>query len=323
MDFRNTLQNPRSTPLSQAKELYQIVMAPIKEDLEQAGAKTLMLSLDGALRYLPVAALHDGEHYVVEDYLLVIYTAAAGLDIKDKPRGRWQVGGFGLSKGFKELAPLPYVPSELEGIVRRDKTDPDGILPGVIYLDDAFSQEALESVLAARYPVVHIASHFELNPGTEQNSHLVLGDGSPLTLAKIKYEDYDFGGIDLLTLSACNTAVGGTSANGSEIESFGTLAQDQGAKGVLATLWPVVDLSTGRLMQSFYSVHQEQPGITKVEALHQAQLRFIRGEIKAENNQSEIRGMRISRIEEDFEKESSDYTHPFYWAPFILMGNWL
>jgi tetratricopeptide (TPR) repeat protein/CHAT domain-containing protein len=331
MDFRTTLQNPRRSPLSQALELYRLVLAPINEDLKQARAKTLMLSLDGALRYLPVAALHDGDSYIAERYLLAVYTAAAGLDIKDKPSARWQVGGFGLSQAVLNLEPLPHVPYELESIIRRDRSDPDGVMPGVIYLDEAFSQESLESVLTARYPVVHIASHFELKPGTHRNSRLVLGDGTTLTLEKIRYDDYDFGGVELLTLSACDTAVGGAGINGSEVESFGTLAQDQGAKGVLATLWPVSDQSTGILMKNFYRLHVERPSMTKAEALHHVQLQFIRGQIVAKNTQDKTRGMRVSSLDTETEKEAgsfisdseTSYTHPFYWAPFILMGNWL
>ena len=113
------------------------------------------------------------------------------MDIKDKPAGRWMVGGFGLSRAAGDLDPLPYVSDELESIVRRDVSDKDGVLPGVIYLDEAFSEEAMESVLIQGYPVVHIASHFELKPGTKDDSHLVLGDGSTITLAKIK-EDVAF-----------------------------------------------------------------------------------------------------------------------------------
>jgi CHAT domain-containing protein len=166
------------------------------------------------------------------------------LDIKDRPADKWRVGGFGLSKPVRGFKPLPAVLAEQEGIVRRNSTDPDGVMPGVIYLDEAFSRESIESVLEEQYPVVHIASHFELKPGTMESSYLILGDGTMLTLAKVKNDDYDFGGLELITLSACNTAVGETWANGSEVESFGILAQDQGAKGVLATLWPVSDIVT-------------------------------------------------------------------------------
>ena len=332
MDFRITLHNPRRSPLSYAQELYQIVLAPVAEDLRQAGAKTLMLSLDGALHYLPVAALHDGECYVAERYLLTIYNTEAKLVIKDRPTGGWQVGGLGLSKAVLNLDPLPNVPAELEGIVRRGPLDQDGVLPGVIYLDELFTQEAIESVLSEEYPVMHIASHFELTPGTIQNSHLVLGNGTTLTLAKIREYGYDFGSIEMLTLSACNTAVGGTEADGSEVESFANLAQMHGAKGVLATLWPVLDQSTGIFMKNFYRVHKEQPDITKVEALHQAQLLFIHGEIRTEEKQSRserVENLRLSQQETSEGEESftpnpnTPYAHPYYWSPFILMGNWL
>ena len=330
MAFRKTLQNPRQSPLKQSQELYRIIIGPIDQDLRQSGAQTLMLSLDGTLRYLPLTALHDGEHYLVERYQVTMYTAAAGMDIKDKPSDRWLVGGFGLSHAVRNLDPLPNVPFELEGIVRRDVSDQDGVLPGVIYLDKAFSRETVESVLAEEFPVLHIASHFELKPGTKDDSHLVLGDGNKLTLAEIKEKDYDFGDVEMLTLSACNTAVGATGENGSELESFGTLAQDQGAKGVLATLWPVADRSTGILMQNFYRLHQDQPGMTKAEALRHAQLLFINGESAAGTLEDTTRGMRIAEVRSETEGEelfASDdknrYTHPFYWAPFILMGNWL
>jgi CHAT domain-containing protein len=331
MDFRTTVQSPSRTPLLLAQELYQIIIGPIEQDLQQAGAQTLMLSLDGALRYLPIAALHDGKSFLIERYGIALYTAAAGMDIKDVSAGRWMVGGFGLSHGVGDFDPLPHVPAELEAIVRKDASDEDGVLPGVIYLDEAFSEEAIESVLIQEYPVVHIASHFELKPGTKEDSHLVLGDGNTITLGKIKEDNYDFGGVEMLTLSACNTAIGGTEANGSELESFGTLAQDQGAKGVLATLWPVVDRSTGILMQNFYRLHADQPHMTKAEALRQAQLAFIRGETEGGGTPDDkTRGMRVSKVKDEKGEtglynpdEKSPYSHPFFWAPFILMGNWL
>lgn len=333
MDFRITLQNPRRSPLSHAQELYQVIFAPVAEDLRQAGAKTLMLSLNGVLRYLPMAALHDGENYVAEHYQLTIYNTAAKLVIKDRPTEKWRVGGLGLSKSVLNLTPLPNVPAELEGIVRRDDPlDKDGVLPGVIYLDESFTLEAVEAVLAEEYQVMHIASHFELMPGTIQNSRLVLGDGTTLSLAKIRDDGYDFGGVELLTLSACNTAVGGAGANGSEVESFGSLAQMHGAKGVLATLWPVIDQSTGIFMKNFYRLHKEQADMTKAKALQQAQMLFIHGGPGTGEKQGDTQRARKARIyrgktfdeDDSFTLDpNSPYAHPYYWSPFILMGNWL
>jgi CHAT domain-containing protein/tetratricopeptide (TPR) repeat protein len=327
MSFRKTLQNPRRPHLEEAQALYKIFIAPIDPDLKKVKAETLLLSLDGTLRYLPVAALHDGKCYLVERYQLAIYTAAAGFNFRKGPTGGWEVGGLGLSRAVRNLEPLPFVPEELEGIVRRNKSDEDGVLPGVIYLDEAFSQETFKSVLKEHFPVVHIASHFELNPGTQNDSYLVLGDGTALTLRQIRDDKFDFNDVEVLALSACNTGVASSGPSGSEVESFGTLAQDQGAQGVLATLWPVADHSTGVLMQSFYKLHAEHPDLTKAEALRQAQLDFIRGKWVAQNGAIRTRGMKVSQVEESTggipHNAKNLYTHPFYWAPFILMGNWL
>jgi CHAT domain-containing protein len=198
------------------------------------------------------------------------------------------LSGFGLTRSVPGFDPLPAVREELETIVRQ------GILPGEIYFDDQFNAAQLRTALDKRAPVLHIASHFVFQPGTEADSFLVLGDGSRLSLAELKR--YRFRDVDLITLSACETAVGGgKDANGKEIEGFGVLAQRQGAKGVLATLWPVADESTGTLTQGLYRIRQASPEVTKAEALRRAQLQLFRGK----------------------------YAHPFFWAPFILMGNWL
>jgi len=220
----------------------------------------------------------------------------------------------------------------LEGIVHHGPLDKDGVLPGVIYLDESFTQEAIESVLAEEYPVMHVASHFELVPGTIQNSHLVLGNGSALRLADIRANGYNFGSVELLTLSACNTAVGGKKADGSEVESFGNLAQMHGAKGVLATLWPVMDKSTGIFMQNFYRLREEQAGMTKAEALQQAQNLFIQGGAHDDARKSDTKRAVKERVSQEkrFAGEESftpdprvPFAHPYYWSPFILMGNWL
>ena len=112
---------------------------------------------------------------------------------------------------------------------------------------------------------------------------------------------------------------GGRDANGREIEGFGALAQRQGAKAVLATLWPVVDRSTGEFMQTFYRIRQTEAGITKAEALRRAQVQFIRSNATANGTSS--RG--VDAPENGSTKAGGALQHQFYWAPFILMGNWL
>ena len=183
--------------------------------------------------------------------------------------------GLESPRGFPAL---PTVPDELRGIIR-DPTQrsPDGVLPGLVHLDEAFTAAALRAALRQSPPVVHIASHFQLHPGDDMASFLLLGDGSQLPLAQLKTWPQPFQGVELLTLSACNTAVGSTGAEGTEVEGFAVLAQRQGAKAVVATLWPVVDASTTELMHTFYRLREGQPGLPKVEALRQAQLALLRG----------------------------------------------
>jgi CHAT domain-containing protein len=270
--------------------LYELLIKPIEEELAQTQAKTLMVSLDGPLRYLPIAALHDGEQYLVERYATVMYTQAAKktLQAPPKPVSQWKVAGFGLNDSS-----LPATEIELENIVCHDKNDPNGILPGVIYLNDNFTQQNLQNVLKEKYPLLHIASHFTWNLGTYLLSYLSLGDGSALTLADIR-ENYHFKDIDLLTLSACQTSVGyNNPATGREIEGLGILVQDKGANGIIATLWNVdADGATSEFMLGFYRLLTT--GLSKAEALQKTQQDFIK-----------------------------EYAHPYYWAPFILMGNWL
>lgn len=295
--YREVLQNPARDPLPLAQSLYRWLIGPVAADLQQAGAQTLMVSLDGSLRYLPLAALHDGSVYMVERYALAIYTEAAKDRLKDRATPRWRLAGLGLTREVEGFSALPSVKEELEGIVR------SGALPGEVWLDDQFTAERLRDVLDKRPPVLHIASHFVFRPGAEANSFLLLGDGSHVSLAELKR--YRFRGVDLITLSACDTAVGGgKDVNGREIEGFGALAQRQGAKGVLATLWPVADSSTGRFMQTFCRIRQADAGISKAEALRRTQTEFLR-----ETGAAPGVGLSLR--------------HPFFWAPFILMGNWL
>ena len=302
-EFRTVLLNPNLDPVPLAQELYKILVGPVAKDLADAHAKTLMWSLDGTLRYVPISALHDGAGYLMEKYRIAVFTPASRSRLEKPPTAKWRGLGLGVSKG---AIPLPYVSEELQGIIH-DSADPassEGVVAGKILLDDSFTKTAMkEALLRGRsYPLVHVASHFRFKPGNEFDSYLLLGgeekdsdEKRHLTLAEIKSGTNIFRGVELLTLSACNTAVG--SGEGAEIENFAVLAQLKGARAVVATLWPVDDRSTMRLMQTFYRLRNDSPGQPKVEALRQAQLSLLRGATAA-------------------------YAHPYFWAPFILIGNW-
>ncbi len=320
--FRKTLSNPNQDPLAQSNALYQLLVQPIAADLRAAGAKTLMLSLDDTLRYLPFAALHDGKNYLIENLSIVMETEAVRDKLAQLPKDNWKVWGMGVTKGGADYPPLPNVALELNDI-----TGSKGVLNGKIFLDKDFTESSLRDGLDQGYPIIHIASHFAFSPGSVDNSFLLLGDGSRLSLGQIKTQ-LNFSGVELLTLSACETALGdaGAEHHGVEVESLGALAQQAGAKAVLASLWPVADDSTALLMRELYKSHKEDH-LTKGEALRHAQLALLRGTAHFDAATQAKRGLtRVDATQPvgNFKPDSRvPFAHPFYWAPFILMGNWL
>jgi CHAT domain-containing protein len=232
------------------------------------------------------------------------------------------VWGLGITKPGPGYEALPYAGVELNGIAGQK-----GILAGKVMLDTAFTERSLRDGLDQSYPIIHIASHFQFTPGSMDDSFLLMGDGSHLTLAQIKTK-LNFNSVELLTLSACETAVGddSTSHHGVEVEGLGAIAQQAGAKAVLATLWPVADASTAALMRALYQAHKVDR-LDKADALRQAQLALLRGSAKIDESDNASRGLRRTSASQSggsFKvNPAAPFAHPYYWAPFILMGNWL
>jgi CHAT domain-containing protein len=290
--FWASLSKEGSDFLPLAKRLYDLLFSPLERALKEGSKTTVILSLDGALRYIPFGALHDGHGFLLERLRLPTYSPAAQEATIETDQVEWTAAGFGASRSFSNLPPLPYVVEELNSIIGRNGTD---VLPGDLYLDERFTEEALREATCGQYSVAHIASHFVFSSsGTEENSYLLLGDGSILTLRELREGSWNFSSLDLLTLSACETGLGGSwNRDGKEIDGLATIAQHKGARGVLATLWKVADHSTPIIMKRFYEAHQYQH-LSKIDALRVSQLSML----------------------------ESPYAHPCHWAPFILVGNW-
>jgi CHAT domain-containing protein len=325
--LRRVLQSPARDPRPLAQEMHKILLGPLQKALDAAGAKTLMWSLDGPLRYIPVAALHDGDKYLVERYSNTIFTPASTSNLKDEPGDKWRALGLGVTREKPGFSALPSVEAELRGIIANEGAPAAasalGILPGTIALDDGFTEAAMKGALRKRPALVHIASHFQFQPGDETTSFLLLGDGKHLSLDQIK--NISFGGVKLLTLSACDTASGGTSADGTEVEGFAVLAQRQGAQAVLASLWPVADSSTQQLMHAFYREREKLAGTPKSHALRQAQLSLLgeKAPAAARPNPAPIEERGARGLQPKFEADpEAPFAHPYFWAPFVLIGNW-
>ena len=238
---------------------------------------------------------------------------------------------MGISRKYQDgLNPLPSVVTELDDIVRDPQVPgANGVLPGTILLNGQFTERAMESQLEEQKAIVHIASHFVFKPGDDSASYLLLagkesaGDGYHLTVAEFRDNpNLSLSDTALLTLSACETGVGGNAGNGREVDGLAMTAQLKGARAVLSSLWGVNDNSTGELMADFYKRWADGGGkVMKVEALREAQLDLLNGKVTPE---TEIDGRGVSTVENERDKEAvpTGYTHPYYWAPFVLTGNW-
>jgi len=286
-------------PLVQASlaKLHALLIAPIQADLQAAGARTLMLSPNDKLRRIPFAALFDGQQYLVQRYTLTMFNEAVPTPVSQWRRGAWQVAGMGLTREVsKELGPLPKVREEVQGILQQRG------IAGQHWLDDDFNRPRLLAALGGGFNILHVASHFQLIPGRPDISGLYLGDRSQLTMIDVVRSDLRFDNFDMVNLSACETGVGGGKQDhGQELESLGARVQVQGAQAVMATLWRVADESTAPFMQAFYRARGAE-GLNKAEALRQTQMAFVDGAVRRSKGKA--------------------WQHPYYWAPFILMGNW-
>lgn len=333
------LKTPEYDPQPAAKEIYDIIFAQITAKLP-VDTKTILWSLDGNLRYVPMSALHNGKQYLVERYNNVVFTRAdierltrdVSLNLKGIGFGSSQSHTVQLSGENFNASALPSVKIELSRIFKNSNSA-IGVVPGDVLLDARFSKAALLSELQKRRPVVHIASHFKFEAGDEARSFLLLGDGTPFTLDEMKREQNLFAGVDLLTLSACQTAAQRPDASGREVDGLAELAQRLGAGAVMASLWEVADDSTAELMARFYRSYSNNTEINKAEALRTAQVALLNGTYKTlsattrELKREEAIVATKIKIDSSMLKpyradKSAPFAHPFYWSPFILVGNW-
>ncbi len=335
--FRDTLTSERYDPKPLAEKIYTAIFRQaspklkrtLEDDLrDYLGSnkdKTLMWSLDGVLRYIPMSALHDGKQYLVENYRNVVFTKQSFLWLTKESQADWQALGLGVSEKRETFDALPGVKTELETIVREADRQ-TGIMNGSIKLNDNFKKQMFFNTVGnGTFPVVHIASHYSFNAAQQDASFLLLGDGR-LTFSELKENKNLFGTVDLLTLSACDTGVSG---NGKEAEGFAYLAQSLGAKSVIASLWKVSDAGTPELMVRFYKLKADNPRITKGEAFRQAQLSLLYADSTSSNQtaggpRSEVVPTKGKNEELPlFVKDAKrPFAHPHYWASFVLIGNW-
>ena len=273
--------------LNIAQLVYNLLISPAEADLQRNNIKTLAFVLDGAMKNLPMAILYDGQQYLVEKYNLALTPGLQLFAPRRLESQQLKILAGGLSESRQGFVPLPGVESEIKQIKNE--------VSAQVLLNQTFTTQAIEKqVNTSRYPVVHLATHGQFSSNADETFVLTWDNRINVKqlgeLLQNRASDSD-NAIELLVLSACQTADGDKRA----ALGLAGVAVRSGARSTIATLWSVDDTSTSAFMVEFYK-QLAKPNVTKAEALRNAQIALL--------------------------KEPA-FKHPFYWAPFVLIGNWL
>ncbi len=270
----------------QAQQLYQYLVKPYRKAIENAGIDTIVFVPDGALRSIPLSALHDGEAFLLRNYAVAVTSSLVLSDSQALADRDHTVLLAGVSEAVNGLPALDAVPQELNKIHE--------LFEGELLLNEDFTARSFEdSIQKSDISIVHIASHAKFT-GDYQNSFLQTFD-KPLysealnqVLSTTKYRER---GLELLVLSACQTAAG----NDQSALGLAGIGIKAGAQSAMGSLWNISDEATSILIREFYT--QIKGGeVSKAQALRHAQLKLL---------------------------ENREYEHPFFWSPFLLIDNWL
>ena len=300
--------------LGPSQTLYQWIIQPLKEELEAKDVDTLIFVLDEGVRTIPIAALHDGTQFLVENYNVSVIPSFSLTDTRYRPIQGAKMLGFGITQSVEGLSPLPSVEVEIPTLTT-------SIWDGRPFLDQNATVDRLQELTQSKeFDIIHLATHAEFNRGQVSNSFIQLwdqrlrfGDLKRISTQARWNEDPT---IELLVLSACQTALGSKDAE----LGFTGLALQTGVKSALGSLWFVSDDGTLALMSEFYSKLESAP--IKSAALRNAQLAMINGETRIENGVLTLSDLSEVQLKGRQDADNIKLSHPYYWSPFTLVGNW-
>ncbi|WP_081402911.1 CHAT domain-containing protein [Scytonema hofmannii] len=289
--MRETIVEPDGIKKFQAvsQQLYDWLIKPVESDLKNSKVNTLVFIPDGSLRNIPTSALYDGKEYLVQKYAVGV---SPGLQLfTPKPLAQEKLnalaGGLSQPPSNEKFAPLPNVKVELKLIQQ------SGVSTTTL-LDENFKSTTLGKTINAQpFRVIHLATHGQFSSKAKDtfilaaDKRIYVGELDSLLKSR---EQKRTEPVELLVLSACETAAGDNRAT----LGLAGVALRAGARSTLASLWQIGDNSTALFIDEFY--RQLITGKSTAEALRLAQLKLLSG---------------------------SEYTRPLYWAPYVLVGNWL
>ncbi len=288
-DLRQELIKPHTLLKTQSlsRQVYNWLLQPAQADLSKSKVKTLVFVLDGSLRNIPMAALYDGQQYLVQKYAIALTPGLQLLTPKSLSQQPIKALSAGITEARQGFSALTNVALELNQI----KSE----VPTQILLNQKFTSTTFQKEInSVPFPVVHLATHGQFSSKADQ-TFILTWDGRINVnqldnLLRIR-DTEERNAIELLVLSACQTAAGDKRAT----LGLAGVAVRAGARSTLASLWNLDDESTAQLMSQFYRELANKQ-LNKAEALRQAQLALLK---------------------------HPKYQHPIFWAPYILLGNWL
>ena len=295
--LRAELRQPGPGVPAAAQQLHRWLIEPLAPYLQ--GVRHLQWVPDGALRYVPFAALHDGRQYLVQRYSMGIEPGLATPSAARpagvvSPASARQLVAFGRTLPDAQHSALPGVLDELAMLRRRGAQ---------VAQDAGFTAVALSQALAGRPEVVHLASHFVLDAAGEESSYLLLGDGNRLSLRQLR--EMPWRGVRLALLSACDSGLSvqagvGAQGSGREWAGFASALHAAGVANVMATLWRIDDAGAAQWMRHLYAARpadRAKPPNLSAGQLALAQRRWLT------------------------QHQGTALAHPHYWAAFQWMGS--
>ncbi|UBF30271.1 CHAT domain-containing protein (plasmid) [Kovacikia minuta CCNUW1] len=312
---RGARDDQDNTYLPLGQSLYRWLVTPLKPELEQRGIQNLVFILDEGLRSLPLTALHNGQSYIIEQYSVGLVPSHSLTDSRYSNISRTEVLAMGASQfpavgGLNREPSLPYASIEINTITRQ-------LWQGEAFLNRDFTVAQLETQRRQKqYGIVHLSTHATFDTENPKDSYIRFYS-ERLSFEQFKTFDWNQPPIELLVLSACETALGGPEAE----LGFAGLTVQTGVKSALASLWPVNDEATLVLMTKFYRRLSSSP--IKAEGLRQAQLEMLR-----QQNPQQLRSLLEDLGQQTIplsdliaEIQGKRFPHPYYWAGFTIVGN--
>jgi len=287
-EFRQKIEayDPADSYEPPARKLYNWLIRPLEKSLEREGINLLVIVPDGPLRTIPISALSDGREFLIEKYAVVTTPGLTLTSARPISRVKAKVLASGLTEATQGFNSLPNVAAELESI--------QSLFPTTRIQDRNFKTASVEhKVSTGSFSIVHFATHGHFDSDYSK-SFLVTYDGK-ITMDGLQdsvgRRRYSEEPLELLVLSACETAIG----NDRAALGLAGVGLKAGARSVLASLWSISDESTAMLVSELYS-QLKNTNNTRAEALRAAQRSLLK---------------------------QQRYRHPYFWAPFLLIGNWL